>query len=234
MGRYSSLPVFDASYEIQSVIRRRRPSPTSRPALWPRTSVRLAHHDSGPASTPSTLSSGWLGLGLLASKRRGLSPSHRCHQKRRQSTRIERLEPISISKIAPVIGSFVQELATPEVDDVTDIFQLTEKQLLKCGAKQLMETSNEEDDELAQTDKTDDVQIESTAKVHNRLSIVHLISPKSSSDYRDSVARQSNTDAETIDPEFVPFNTDSFFVDETTSSSASTPTSSTGQNSNPT
>ena len=50
------------------------------------------------------------------------------------------------------------------MDDVTDIFQLTEKQLLKCGAKQLMETSNEEDDELAQTDKTDDVQIESTAK----------------------------------------------------------------------
>ncbi len=81
-----------------------------------------------------------------------------------QSTRIERLEPISISKIAPVIGSLVQELATPEVDDVTDIFQLAEKQFLKCGAKQLMETSNEEDDELAQTDKTDDVQIESTAK----------------------------------------------------------------------
>lgn len=74
----------------------------------------------------------------------------------------------------------------------------------------------------------------------NRLSMLLAVpispsvSPKSSSDYRDSVARQSNTDAETIDPEFVPFNTDSFFVDETTSSSASTPTSSTGQNFNPT
>ncbi|KAH9388850.1 hypothetical protein TYRP_008197 [Tyrophagus putrescentiae] len=41
MGRYSSLPVFDASYEVQSAIRRRRPSPTSRPALRPRTSMRL-------------------------------------------------------------------------------------------------------------------------------------------------------------------------------------------------
>ncbi|KAH9407700.1 hypothetical protein TYRP_012522 [Tyrophagus putrescentiae] len=40
MGRYSSLPVFDASYEVQSAIQRRRPSPTSCPALRPRTSVR--------------------------------------------------------------------------------------------------------------------------------------------------------------------------------------------------
>ncbi|KAH9406585.1 hypothetical protein TYRP_013566 [Tyrophagus putrescentiae] len=72
MGRDSSLPVFDASYQIQSAIRRRRPSLTSHPTLKPRTSVRLAHHDAGPASTPSTWSSGWLGLGLLASKRRDI------------------------------------------------------------------------------------------------------------------------------------------------------------------
>ncbi len=48
------------------------------------------------------------------------------------------------------------------MEDVTDYFQLTEEQLLKCGAQQLMETSSKEGDELAQTDKTDDVQMEST------------------------------------------------------------------------
>ncbi|KAH9407489.1 hypothetical protein TYRP_012309 [Tyrophagus putrescentiae] len=57
MGRYFSLPVFDASYEVQSAIRRRRPSPTSRPAFRLKTSMRLGHHDAGPASTPLTWSS---------------------------------------------------------------------------------------------------------------------------------------------------------------------------------
>ncbi|KAH9390453.1 hypothetical protein TYRP_023031 [Tyrophagus putrescentiae] len=37
----SSLPVFDASYEVQSAIRHRRPLPTSCPALRLRTSIRL-------------------------------------------------------------------------------------------------------------------------------------------------------------------------------------------------
>ena len=91
-----------------------------------------------------------------------------------QSTIINKnwFEPISISKIAPVIGSLVQELAIPEVEDVTDYFQLTEEQLLKCGAQQLMETSSKEGDELAQTDKTDDVQMESTPEDEEQKSLV--------------------------------------------------------------
>ncbi|KAH9405562.1 hypothetical protein TYRP_001416 [Tyrophagus putrescentiae] len=106
MGRYSSLPVFDASYEIQSAIRRRRPSPTHVLHFGQGPAYDFAHHDAGPASTPSTWSSGWLGLGLLALKRRGLSPSHRCHQK----PSISSLSPYhhSVFSASPPSPSYMQ------------------------------------------------------------------------------------------------------------------------------
>lgn len=66
----------------------------------------------------------------------------------------------------------------------------------------------------------------------NRLSMIFAtptfpsVVPRSLSDYRSAVAKQINSDAETIDPEFVPFNTDSFFLDETTKSTSTSQSSS--------